>query len=570
MLLCRLFYLSLMLFLSLYMALSPNPINRLNSQALSPSTKLQPPLVIIVGGGASGFYAAEALIKQGNRVLMLNEDGPIGGGTRFLIRPDKIKLKSGMLKRFASTLSNEHFEGYYGGIKVGANGDITLDELAQLKPSLIYLAAGSRTSNTPNIPGIELGKIYDAYQIAQQYNIAPGYELSELKLSGHIGILGVGNVTADMIVWLAFINRFAQAFDSLNSEQDEVFIDQLKSAIKELSPKDQFKKFVTQFDFTLRLLHYLGFIEFNQENRTVKSKPLLFESKTTDVSVFARRGPFEFKMNPNEAKEVLSFIEIDQLRGEIRRVLETIYLEEAKLNKSGASFPYFTQVEFPLTGEMDQDIETVLKRMLSVSTYNKVLANTFEFDKNNLKLSFQFLTQPIEFLSDEAGINLKETRLARNKLTYDSNSARIKPEQTDSASIATDYFIYSIGSLVDPELGVPTKWGQPITEVEDPFKIPSSNKDSVPLRVSGWNRKPSSGLAGLAKTDAQNATKGLVLKPSQLTAKKVETLLRTKDLNWVTQDQALRLHLQELDSKTLLTQPEVWGRFEQFRLEQSL
>lgn len=519
-------------------------INQSDLNHLSPLSKLNPPLIIIVGGGASGFYAAEQLIQQGNQVLLINEDAPIGGGTRFLIRPDKIKLKQGLLKRFVSTLKSPLFKGYYGGLKVAQNSPITLDDLAQLNPSMIYLAAGSRGNKQPNLPGIESKQIYDAYQIAQIYNLSPGFKQLPLNLYGHVGILGVGNVTADMIVWMAFINRLIQSFQTLEKEKVSIF--DLEAVFKEKSPQKQFSKFTDNFYFILKVLHELNFVELDSSELSVKALPKLYNSQTTEVSVFARRGPFEFKMNPKEVQEIMPFINFEQFKKEIRRNLATIYQDPVLM------------AHYNLNGSLEEDLRLVLKNIIRPTLLNKIEQGTFNFDSSNLNLSFRFLTQPKKFISDDTR-TLSQVQLALNRLSFDEKRESVNSVSVSSATLPLNTFIYSIGSNVSEDLGIQLDRGWPEVDPEDPFQInyySTPLNREIPLRVSGWNRRPSSGLAGSANGDAKIATKEIQIPPSQLSSDEFEAFLNRKGLTWISKDDILKVHEYELTHTKLLTQVE--------------
>lgn len=161
------------------------------------------PCVIILGGGATAFYAADRVMKAHYDVVILNEEIAIGGGTRYFVRYDKDPFKLGLLRKFIEILKNPRLRGYFGGVRVGRSGAVTLEELSQLRPAAMVLATGSRGKKDLGIPGKELPGVYDANQLAPAYNRAPGYDISQTQLGEKVVLLGMGNVVVDMIIWMA-------------------------------------------------------------------------------------------------------------------------------------------------------------------------------------------------------------------------------------------------------------------------------------------------------------------------------------------------------------------------------
>lgn len=474
------------------------------------NTQNKSPLVLILGGGATGFYSAERLMEAGFDVVMINQDIAIGGGTRFFIRYDKSKMKLGLLKTFEKALENPRFKGYYGGVRVGIDGDVDLDSLMALNPFAVLMATGSRGIKSLDIPGITLKGVHNAYDISQTYNGAPRFQSKPLQAGEHVSILGVGNVTADMIYWLA-----------------------------------------------------------HEKKETVKT-----------VTVFARRGPFEFKMTRKEVTEILPNIEPDAFVKEIDRNLDLIYQDR--------SLPYFaetltdeetgmkTENKFRLTGNKDKDFEMVLK---SMNLTGKEIAGLREGSgpgEREVKVRFRFLTQPVKLLAKAGDSDsLGEVYLTENRLVYDAKRKRIRSEQVSASqkplSIPCEMFIYSIGSVIDPYLGLHHEEGWLVPAKENPYLFQHHNHttgENHPYWAFGWARRPSKGLVGKAKLDVASGMPVMIehLRKHQvkggMTQADLEKLLRSKNIRWTSKETIRRIHLKELESKTLFTSGQIQAQLD--------
>lgn len=466
------------------------------------------PLILIVGGGASGFYAAERLLEQGFQVLMFNADKAIGGGTRYYVRYDKaIKMKLPLLGKFLKTLQNPNFLNYYGGITIGNNEPLSIDDLLNLNPSALVVTTGSRGNIVLNLPGIDLKGVYNAYNNALTYNHAPHFENKTLSVGKHVSILGVGNVSADMIYWLS------------NQKEDEV----------------------------------------------------------KEITVYARRGPFEFKMKHPEVKENLPYFDPKKLVEEFKRVLKIIYEDE--------TLPYFSdkildeekgeviENKFKLTKDLEKDVEIVLNALLFPKTeipkILKCAQGEIPVDSHTAKVSFHFLTQP-ESLDpkEDDPETLNTIHLSHNKLVVDPKSGKIKSEKIDCEYTPhhVDTFIYSIGSVLDPELGLQTKEGWPVPDPKFPYRIKhkdSKTKKESTLWAFGWSRRPSKGLVGEAKIDVSKGIPDLInyLKqnpgdPSQ-TVSECETLLKKRKIKATTKKEIISIHQKELTEMSLMSPSDI-------------
>ncbi len=493
-------------------------------------TASTPSQVVILGGGATGFYTARSLMNEGYQVLMINRDHAIGGGTRYFIRYDKDKkMKLGLLRAFSKILDDPNFIGYYGGLSVGGGHDLTLEDLLSLEPNALVLATGSRGSKPLSIKGIELLGVHNAYDVAQCYNQAPGYKDYQLHIGEHVAILGMGNVTADMIYWLT------------HEKQDVV----------------------------------------------------------KEITVFARRGPFEFKMKHPEVKELIDTIDPIKLDLELKRVLHVIYEEQKEMEAEGQSLPYFLDIiidsdtggvvldertkepkvnEHKLTGSLEKDVTTLMHNMLipeeKINFIKNVALGKETFNPTGPTVSFHFLTQPEELERNEKN-QLAKIHLSHNKLVLGTKSGRVKALkiECDNKTIPIDTFIYSIGSVINPELGLETEKGWPVPIPNFPYRL--VYKERL-IWAFGWARRPSSGLVGEAKQDVANGIWDLMGHLKEIFHKKTQTqtnleaLLKERGLTYTNKEQITQLHKKELEEKRLLSSEEIQAHLNKVPVQTNL
>ena len=225
-------------------------------------------VVIIIGAGPTGMTVARLLLEHNVAVIMIDENTEgAGGGVRDSIFWDKDKLKLGIMKKFTDTFSHPRFR-YYGGVRVGQGGDLTLDELQSLAP--VVLTCGSRGDRLSMMVQSNAQGVFDANELVRHLNSrwligrTKGDEhLEQFPVPGigqKVGIVGMGNVVADMISHLR----------TLDSDQ----------------------------------------------------------KCGRDITVLVRRGPFASKIAPAEMKWILDTIDKKLLEKEIRRVIPYIIENE--------------------------------------------------------------------------------------------------------------------------------------------------------------------------------------------------------------------------------------------------
>jgi ferredoxin--NADP+ reductase len=164
-------------------------------------TSERPLRVAIVGSGPSGFYAAEALLKNERHVLVdMFERLPTPFGlVRGGVAPDHQKIKTSA-RVYEKTAEREGF-GYLGNVTVGK--DITIEELRSFYDAIIF-ASGAQTDRRMGIPGEDTPGSHTATEFVAWYNGHPEYRDSHFDLTQETAvIIGQGNVAVDVCRILA-------------------------------------------------------------------------------------------------------------------------------------------------------------------------------------------------------------------------------------------------------------------------------------------------------------------------------------------------------------------------------
>lgn len=225
-------------------------------------TEENPLLVVIVGSGPSGFYAAEVLIKSGVKVKvdMLERLPSPFGLVRSGVAPDHPKLKQ-VIKLYQKTAGSPDFN-LIANVNVGT--DISIEELSQSHHAVI-MTSGAETDRKLGVPDEDLQGSYTATEFVGWYNGHPDYRDREFDLSHDVAvIIGQGNVAAD-------VSRI------------------LSKTIDELKHTD-----IAQ--------HALD---------------VLAESKIKEIHVIGRRGPAQAKFTPKELREFGEFSDCNSIVQEL-------------------------------------------------------------------------------------------------------------------------------------------------------------------------------------------------------------------------------------------------------------
>lgn len=157
--------------------------------------------VAIVGSGPSGFYAAEALLKDERNLQVDIMDrlptpfGLVRGG----VAPDHQKIKN-VIRVYERTAGNERCS-FIGNVMVGR--DVSVADLQRFYDAIVF-TCGAETDRTLDIPGIDLPGSHTATAFVGWYNGHPDYRDLSFDLSGEAAVvIGQGNVAVDVTRILA-------------------------------------------------------------------------------------------------------------------------------------------------------------------------------------------------------------------------------------------------------------------------------------------------------------------------------------------------------------------------------
>jgi ferredoxin--NADP+ reductase len=162
----------------------------------------RPLFVAIVGSGPSGFYAAEALLKQKDlavRVDMFDRLPTPFGLVRGGVAPDHQKIK-GVTLVYERVAQTPGFR-FFGNVKLGR--DISVDELKKRYDQIVY-AVGNESDRALGITGEDLSGNHSATAFVGWYNGHPDWRGENFDLNQEaVAVIGIGNVAMDVTRILA-------------------------------------------------------------------------------------------------------------------------------------------------------------------------------------------------------------------------------------------------------------------------------------------------------------------------------------------------------------------------------
>ena len=206
---------------------------------------------------------------------------------------------------------------------------------------------------------------------------------------------------------------------------------------------------------------------------------LIRYKKVERVTAIARRGPAERKYNPKEIRAVCANMDLEGIAKEFQRI-------GSRLEAVG------------------QKPDEVLKGMTEEFTKCEPKAS-------DAKMGFRFLASPKRVLID-ANNRVRALELEENKL---------EPKGDDTAAVGLkqyyefpcDSVVFAVGDRVDETVGLPYKNGvfvtNPVKTGNDPddalFQAYDEKSGQVldGVFLTGWARKASEGLVGIAKRDGE-------------------------------------------------------------------
>ncbi|MHB8132944.1 MAG: FAD-dependent oxidoreductase [Anaerolineaceae bacterium] len=157
--------------------------------------------VAIIGAGPAGIFSARELINNGVSVVLFNRDIKPGGLAEYGIYPDKIKMKEGLRKQFASILELPEL-AYYGNVSIGSNGDFKIEDIRNMGFDAILVTTGAQGTKWLNLKGEKLTGVFHAKDIVYYFNKLPPFSTRDLAIGRNVVIIGVGNVMMDVARYL--------------------------------------------------------------------------------------------------------------------------------------------------------------------------------------------------------------------------------------------------------------------------------------------------------------------------------------------------------------------------------
>jgi len=158
-------------------------------------------IVAVVGAGPAGLFAARQLANQGVRVTLFNRDVKPGGLAEYGIYYDKYKMKDGLRKQFRQILEIPLID-YFGNLRVGQKGDLTLADLRAFGFQALLVTVGAQGTKWLGLPGEDLLGVYHAKDLVYHYNRLPPFSVRKFAIGERVALIGVGNVMIDVAHWL--------------------------------------------------------------------------------------------------------------------------------------------------------------------------------------------------------------------------------------------------------------------------------------------------------------------------------------------------------------------------------
>lgn len=203
-----------------------------------------------------------------------------------------------------------------------------------------------------------------------------------------------------------------------------------------------------------------------------------------EVTVIARRGPFEAKFDEKEFHYIDRHLDRAALDDELHRI-------KHKLDVIGEDIEKLKDATFPILG-------------------------TPVHPPEGARLKFRFLCSPAAIHADRDG-RIARLTVAENILVEKNGSlaAKATDETTD---LEFDTMIFAIGDVADPTVGLPFAKDGYVTNPDESrgeqhaYEVfdPASGKVIEGTYVVGWARKASDGLVGVAKFDAEKGAEHIL------------------------------------------------------------
>ncbi len=158
-------------------------------------------LVLVIGAGPAGLFAAQELAAKGVQVILLNRDIKPGGLAEYGIYYSKHRIKDVLRAQFQKILDVPQIS-YCGNVTIGEHADVTLAQLRGMGFDAIVVAVGAQGTKWLRLPGEHLRGVYHAKDVIYHYNGLPPFSEQHFDIGKRVALIGVGNVMADVAQWL--------------------------------------------------------------------------------------------------------------------------------------------------------------------------------------------------------------------------------------------------------------------------------------------------------------------------------------------------------------------------------
>jgi len=290
--------------------------------------------VAIVGAGPAGLFGARELANAGARVVLFNRDIKAGGLAEYGIYPTKHTMKNGLRKQFRGVLDHPNVD-YYGNVTVGAQGDLSLDDLRALGFQAILVTAGAQGTKWLGLPGEQFTGVYHAKDVVYFYNKLPPFAQKPYRFGKRCAIVGAGNVMMDIARYLMNVQKAEEVIAVVRRGPAEVKFD--KKEMEHVIANLDLAALDAEIARVMPIMQSIGQDPAAAKEKILEAQPHA-EAKTSET-----RFRFEFLASPT------------QMFGDADGYLTQLELEDNTLTlKDGATKARGTGVKRLL------DVETVI------------------------------------------------------------------------------------------------------------------------------------------------------------------------------------------------------------------
>jgi len=263
-----------------------------------------------------------------------------------------------------------------------------------------------------------------------------------------------------------------------------------------------------------------------------------------DVWILVRRTPYANKIAGSEMKIILPYLDKRLFEKEIERILPILLQSQEEI-------PEAAQLQGGWEDDSEiyqENFQKILKAMHIKPQSYAELPDTIADGASRMR--FLFCTQA----TDIKQVNGKVAGVVLSQKQADGQVSQI---QTDLTSV-----IFSVGSTIDDDLGLPTEDGWLLGDEENPYLI----KGYKDIYMAGWTRLPSTGLVGVAVREGKEAAvviaaemdaiedQSLAAQQLELIQNQLEKQLKEKGkADWVNAQQAQKWLDAELEDKAVLS-----------------